>query len=90
MKNNEQIRDEISLRAYLKWREAGSPDGDGTQFWLAAESEVTAEITKFKNTKIKQEKTSQLHPQNPNQDTRNDESTWMSRLRRFWLGNVNP
>jgi hypothetical protein len=27
--------------AYQKWEEAGRPDGDGVEFWLAAEVELT-------------------------------------------------
>lgn len=32
----EQIRD----RAYQKWEQAGSPGGDGFDFWIAAEHEI--------------------------------------------------
>lgn len=32
--------DEIRPLAYQKWQEAGSPAGDGTEFWLAAETEL--------------------------------------------------
>ncbi len=32
-------REEIARIAYFKWVDAGSPPGDGHQFWLAAESE---------------------------------------------------
>lgn len=29
--------------AYQKWEEAGRPEGDGVQFWLDAEKELTAD-----------------------------------------------
>lgn len=32
--------DEIRTLAYQKWQEAGSPAGDGAEFWLAAETEI--------------------------------------------------
>ena len=32
--------DEIRPLAYQKWQEAGSPSGDGAEFWLAAETEL--------------------------------------------------
>lgn len=31
--------DSIRHRAYLKWMDAGSPECDGVEFWLAAEME---------------------------------------------------
>jgi hypothetical protein len=31
----------IAERAYGKWLEAGRPQGDGREFWLAAELELT-------------------------------------------------
>jgi len=31
--------EEISRIAYFKWQAAGSPHGDGSKFWLAAEKE---------------------------------------------------
>jgi hypothetical protein len=34
--------DEIRERAYFLWEEAGSPDGDGVDFWVRAERELTA------------------------------------------------
>ncbi|WP_193788943.1 DUF2934 domain-containing protein [Zavarzinella formosa] len=33
--------EDIRKFAYQKWEEAGKPDGDGQQFWLEAESELT-------------------------------------------------
>jgi hypothetical protein len=33
--------DVIRLRAYAKWEAAGKPAGDGVQFWLAAERELS-------------------------------------------------
>jgi hypothetical protein len=38
MPTDEQIRS----RAYFLWTEAGCPSGDGVQFWLDAERELTA------------------------------------------------
>jgi hypothetical protein len=35
-------REEIGLRAYLKWEAAGRPEGDGVGFWLDAETELRA------------------------------------------------
>jgi hypothetical protein len=32
--------EEIRLLAYRKWQEAGSPAGDGVEFWLTAEAEI--------------------------------------------------
>ena len=32
--------EEIRPLAYRKWQEAGSPVGDGVEFWLAAEMEI--------------------------------------------------
>jgi DUF2934 family protein len=37
---SEASPDEIRDRAYFLWEEAGRPDGDGVQFWLAAEREL--------------------------------------------------
>jgi len=31
----------IRLRAFQNWEIAGKPDGDGIQFWLAAEKDLT-------------------------------------------------
>lgn len=33
--------DDIRLCAYRKWEKAGKPTGDGVQFWLEAEQELT-------------------------------------------------
>lgn len=35
------VEDEIRLGAYLKWEAAGRPSGDGTEFWLLAEKELS-------------------------------------------------
>lgn len=35
--------DQIRDLAYAKWEAAGQPPGDGTDFWLAAERELTEE-----------------------------------------------
>jgi hypothetical protein len=33
--------EEIRARAYFLWEQAGRPEGDGTQFWLEAEKELS-------------------------------------------------
>lgn len=33
--------EDIQLRAYRKWEQAGKPSCDGIQFWLEAEQELT-------------------------------------------------
>lgn len=38
---SEELGDRIHQRAYEKWEAAGRPKGDGTDFWLAAELELT-------------------------------------------------
>ena len=35
--------DAIRDRAYALWVEAGSPEGDGMDFWLTAEQELAAQ-----------------------------------------------
>ena len=32
--------EEVRMRAYFLWEEAGRPPGDGVRFWLAAEREL--------------------------------------------------
>lgn len=32
--------DQVRERAYQLWQEAGSPEGDGVQFWLDAEEQL--------------------------------------------------
>jgi len=40
--NGQSPSDEaIRLRAYQKWENAGKPDGDGVDFWLEAERELS-------------------------------------------------
>ena len=34
--------DEVRELAYKLWEAAGSPEGDGVQYWLEAETELTA------------------------------------------------
>jgi hypothetical protein len=34
--------DKIRELAYFKWQAAGSPPGDGIQFWLEAENELAS------------------------------------------------
>lgn len=36
--------DLIRERAYLNWEAAGSPEGDGIDYWLEAEQEIAAEL----------------------------------------------
>lgn len=38
----DNIEDSIRERAYLLWEAAGRPDGDGVEFWLKAEEELSA------------------------------------------------
>lgn len=44
---------QVALRAYLKWKEAGSPLNCGDQFWYAAEKEINDEHNKTKQVKNK-------------------------------------
>jgi Protein of unknown function (DUF2934) len=32
--------EEIKVKAYLLWEQAGCPESDGTEFWIAAEKEL--------------------------------------------------
>lgn len=34
-------QDEIAIRAYFLWQNAGCPDGREFEFWLSAEEELT-------------------------------------------------
>jgi hypothetical protein len=36
--------EKIREAAYQKWEAAGSPSGDGVEFWLAAEGELTSGV----------------------------------------------
>lgn len=36
----DQLQQEVRELAYKKWEEAGYPEGDGQQFWVAAEEEI--------------------------------------------------
>ena len=37
----QQVPEEyVRVRAYYLWEEAGCPDGDGSEFWTRAESEL--------------------------------------------------
>ena len=36
--------EDIRLRAYHRWEEAGRPDGDGLQFWLDAEHDLDRKV----------------------------------------------
>lgn len=38
----DNIEDSVRERAYLLWEAAGRPDGDGVEFWLKAEEELSA------------------------------------------------
>ena len=47
--NHERIgrmEDQIRELAYLKWEAAGYPQGDGVDYWLQAEEELTADTPK--------------------------------------------
>lgn len=37
--------DDIALRAYELWEQAGRPEGDGREFWFAAETELLREAS---------------------------------------------
>jgi hypothetical protein len=37
----QELENRIRELAYLKWQAAGSPAGDGVNFWLQAEQEIT-------------------------------------------------
>ena len=39
--HTEKLLERIRQRAYEKWEAAGRPEGDGFDFWLAAELELT-------------------------------------------------
>jgi hypothetical protein len=36
--------DAVRLLAYQLWEQAGSPEGDGVNFWLEAEAEFEADV----------------------------------------------
>jgi hypothetical protein len=38
------MEDRIRELAYLKWEAAGYPNGDGVDFWLQAEEELSADL----------------------------------------------
>lgn len=40
-------RKKIEKLAYFKWRNAGCPQGDGKEFWLAAEQEICGDISQL-------------------------------------------
>ena len=40
LKDASTHEDEIRPLAYRKWEEAGRPEDDGVQFWLAAEKQI--------------------------------------------------
>ena len=45
--SNETARnDAIRTLAHLKWESAGCPEGDGAEFWYAAEREILAKASK--------------------------------------------
>lgn len=41
---SEVTEDAIRERAYLAWEKAGYPEGDGVEFWIAAEKDLQLEI----------------------------------------------
>lgn len=80
----------VALRAYKKWQEAGSPEGDGKEFWYAAENELLTEVSKAKKTSVKQQQEKpNLPPPVPHQSKRNDGISWMEKIRRLWSGKTN-
>ena len=40
-KNGSPDAEAIRARAYAMWEEAGYPEGDGVEYWLRAEQELT-------------------------------------------------
>ena len=40
--------DAIRIRAYQKWEAAGKPAGDGVQFWLTAEKELSRDRSRIR------------------------------------------
>ncbi len=38
------VQDQIGVRAYFKWLQAGQPQGNDSQFWLEAEREILEEM----------------------------------------------
>ena len=36
------LAEQIKRRAFELWQEAGCPEGDGSEFWLQAERELTS------------------------------------------------
>jgi hypothetical protein len=40
MNEQQQIREATEKLAYKKWQAAGSPQGNGVNFWLEAEKEI--------------------------------------------------
>ena len=40
-RNGKPTANDIRARAYEKWEAAGRPAGDGVQFWLQAETELS-------------------------------------------------
>ena len=46
------MEEQIRNRAYQLWQEAGSPEGDGVDFWLRAESEVFPPVIKIEEFEV--------------------------------------
>jgi hypothetical protein len=88
---SQETRNEIERSAYFKWLDSGKPDGDGLDFWIAAENEFLQNTTKGRC------KLQAVWELNPQQDLCNEEVTvnspvkknvknltWKERLRQFW------
>lgn len=41
VQRHQGVHNQIKERAYALWEEAGRPEGDGVEFWLRAEAEMT-------------------------------------------------
>lgn len=42
--DSDAFEEAIRVLAYFKWEAAGSPEGDGVDYWLEAEREVKANL----------------------------------------------
>ena len=91
----------ISRVAYEKWEKAGCPSGDGLEFWLEAEKELTVfniGTAKCENESAPKEKCCKngkckeavvVNPYLPHLEIRGENLTWMEKIRRFWA-RLNP
>ena len=49
--SSKSTESEVRQRAYELWEKAGQPEGDGQQFWLEAEKELTSSCETATDTK---------------------------------------